>query len=367
MAVDFPGAARHGARAGDDEDFAMAPSLMEQEALEAPDRVADLLAADLPMIEALTARLRAAPPPFAVTVARGSSDHAAGYGRYLFETLLGLITASAAPSVVTSYAARLACPGALAVAISQSGASPDLCATLAALKSGGALALALVNVPDSPLGQLADFVQPLHAGAERSVAATKSFICALAAVARLAAHWQGDPALLEALAALPDRLAAAARADWTAALPVLAPADAMLVVARGRSFPVAQEIALKLKETCQIQAEPFSAAELMHGPVALVASGYPVLVLATEDETLAGVCDVAAGLAAKGAHVMIASTAQPALALAHTPLPLPAALHRVLDPMLHVQAFYPLAGRLAAARGLDADRPRHLRKVTLTV
>jgi glucosamine--fructose-6-phosphate aminotransferase (isomerizing) len=345
----------------------MAPSVMEQEAREAPQRVASLLAADQTMIEALVARLRLAPPPFAVTVARGSSDHAALYGRYLFETILGLVTASAAPSAVTVYGARLACAGALAVAISQSGESPDLCATLRTLKAGGACALALVNAQDSPLAAIGDVCQPLHAGMERGVAATKSFLCSLAALARLVACWHDDRNLLAALAALPERLEVAVRADWSAALPVLVPAAAMLVVARGRSFPIAQEIALKLKETCQLQAEPFSAAELMHGPLALIESGYPVLILATEDETLREIYDLARSLASKGAHVLIASTAAAALALADTPLPLVASLHPVLDPLLEVQAFYPFAAQLAAARGLDVDAPRHLRKVTRTI
>jgi glucosamine--fructose-6-phosphate aminotransferase (isomerizing) len=344
----------------------MALSVMEQEAREGPQRVAMLLAADQAMIEGLVARLRRAPPPFAVTVARGSSDHAALYARYLFETILGLVTASAAPSAVTVYGARLACAGALAVAISQSGESPDLCATLRALKAGGARTLTLVNAPDSPLAAIGDDYQPLHAGTERGVAATKSFVCTLAALARLAARWREDPDLLAALAALPERLEAAVRADWSAALPVLAPAAAMLVVARGRSFPIAQEMALKLKETCQIQAEPFSAAELMHGPLALIERDYPVLVLATEDETLREICELASSLAGKGAHVLIASSAAWALASASTALPLMAPLHPVLDPLLQVQAFYPFAAQLAAARGLDVDAPRHLRKVTRT-
>lgn len=352
----------------------MTLSAMALEALEAPDRVAALLGANRAEIEALTRRLRAQPPPFAITVARGSSDHAASYGRYLLESMLGLVTASAAPSVVTHYKAKLGCAGALAIAVSQSGASPDLCATLAALRDGGALAMALVNVEGSPIGRFADVVQPLHAGPELSVAATKSFICSLAALARLVAAWREDRVLLGALDALPERLAMAARADWSAALPILTDAQAMMVVARGRAFPIAQEIALKLKEVCQIQAEPFSAAELSHGPVALIEPGYPVLVLAVEDETFAGVRALAGTLADLGAHVVIASTAHDVDALVNPPrllsrmtLRLPPSLHPALDPILAVQAFYGLADRLARARGLDPDQPRHLRKVTLTV
>ncbi|MBM3571499.1 MAG: SIS domain-containing protein [Alphaproteobacteria bacterium] len=340
---------------------------MELEALEAPARVAELLAADQTMVTELARLLRRQPPPFAITLARGSSDHAAGYGRYLLESLCGVVTASAAPSVMTSYRARLACADALAIAVSQSGQSTDLCISAQAMKEGGARLLTLVNARPSPLEDLADYVQPLYAGAERSVAATKSFICAVAALARLAAHWHDDRDLREALDRLPESLAKAAAADWSAALPLLRPATAMLVVARGRGFPIAQEIALKFKESCQIQAESFSAAELMHGPVALVEPDYPVLILATADETLAGVIAVARDLAAKGAHVMIASSEPVALAEAKTPLKLPASLHQALDPIMHVQAFYRLAARLAQARGLDPDAPRHLRKVTRTV
>ena len=316
-------------------------SRMLDEALAAPACVAGQLRSGEAGIRALAGHLRAQPPAFAVTVARGSSDHAANFARYLFETSLGLITASAAPSVVTIYGAKPAYRGALLVA--------------------------LVNARASPLSAACEWTLPLGAGEEESVAATKSFICSLAVLARLTAHWAGDGELLAALDALPARLQEAAACDWSAAVPVLAGAEGMLVIARGRTYPVAQEAALKLKETGALQAEPFSGAEVLHGPIAMVADGYPVLLFATHDATLDGIRELASGLRAKGAHVLIAAADGATLDLAATPLPLPRPLHPALDPIVTIQAFYPFAARLAAARGHDPDRPRYLHKVTRTV
>ncbi|WP_448188931.1 SIS domain-containing protein [Azospirillum sp. sgz301742] len=342
-------------------------TMMRTEALEAPDCVAAQSATLGPRLERLAESLRARPPAFAMTVARGSSDHAAGYARYLFETALGLVTASAAPSVVTCYGADMRVDGALVLAISQSGGSPDLLATLEAARRGGARTVALVNTEDSPLALSAEHILPLMAGPEAAVAATKSFIASLSAVAALVAAWRRDAALLDALNALPGRLRAACAVDWSAARPVLRDAESLLVVGRGYALPVAQEMALKGKETCALHAEPFSTAELLHGPVALVDEGFPVLLLALPDQTLGGVLDVARRLRAQGAHLLVASAIPEALALAHTPLPLPAPLHPMLDPIVAVQAFYLMIDGVAADRGLDPDRPRALRKVTRTV
>ena len=342
-------------------------SRMLEEALAAPGCVGGQLRSGEAEIRALAGYLRAHRPAFAVTVARGSSDHAANFARYLFETSLGLITASAAPSVVTIYGAKPAYRGALLVAISQSGESPDVIAVAAGARAQGAATVALVNARASPLSAACEWTIPLGAGEEESVAATKSFICSLAALARLTAHWAGDGELLAAFESLPARLQEAAACDWSAAVPVLVGAEGMLVIARGRTYPVAQAAALKLKETGALQAEPFSGAEVLHGPIAMVAKDYPVLLFATRDATLEGIRELASGLRAKGAHVLIAAADEATLELAATPLPLPRPLHPVLDPIVAIQAFYPFAARLAAARGHDPDRPRYLHKVTRTV
>lgn len=345
----------------------IAGSLMRQEALEAPARAAELLALNAGPAADVAGRLRRFAPAFAMTVARGSSDNAALYARYLFETALGLVTASAAPSVITAYGARLALARAFVPAISQSGESPDLLAAMRQAAAAGALTLALVNRPGSPLADAAGTALGLHAGPERSVAATKSFLASLVAVAQLTAVWAEDAALLAALPALPARMAAAAALDWSAGLAPLVAASQALVVARGRSFPVAMEVALKLKETGRLQGEPFSAAELRHGPLAIVGPGFPVIALATADATLGSVVGLIADLKAIGCRLLVASADPAVLAMADMPLPLPPPLHPVLDPIVAAQAFYPFLEALSVARGHDPDRPPLLSKVTKTV
>jgi len=335
---------------------------MLQEALSAADSLAAQLAHDEARWAALGAALRAAPLHAALTVARGSSDHAAGYFAYLAMARLGRIVASLPMSLVTLHHSPLHTRDTLALAISQSGQSPDVVEPIRYFRAGGATTVALVNDAASPLAQAAEWAMPLHAGPERSVAATKSFIASLAAGARLVAHWQADAELLAALQALPDQLRSAARADWSAALEVLRPARNIMVVGRGMGFPVALEAALKLKETSALQAEAFSSAEIQHGPMALVEQGYPLLIFATRGPTQAGLLQLADAMRRRGARVLLAAPADVAV----RDLTLPTATVVDLDPLCAIQAFYVLAAQLAAARGLDPDHPRHLSKVTRT-
>lgn len=341
-------------------------SKMRKEALEAPTVVERLLKENRREVESLAGYLRRNPPPFALTVARGSSDHAALFGKYLFESLLNIVTASAAPSVFTVYDAVPRVSRALVAAISQSGESPDLLEVVQTAKRSGALTLALVNQPQAPLAKLCEAALPLWAGVEESVAATKSYLAALAALAQLAAQWKQDKALISALEQLPEAMQRASEADWTEGLEALHETENTLVVGRGYAFAIASELALKLKETSALHAEALSGAELLHGPVALVEPGFPLLLLAPKDRPLESIIALAENLKTKGAHLLIASSEPSALGLAHTPLPLPVKLHPVLDGILLAQAFYPFAAQLAKARGLDPDRPRNLAKVTRT-
>ena len=335
---------------------------MLAEALQGPQAVADLLAADEATYAALAAQLRAHPPRGVLTVARGSSDHAAHYMAYLAMARLGEIVTSLPMSLVTLYAAKLKRTGLVSFAFSQSGQSPDLVAPIRFLGEGGAHTVAVVNDVHSPLAQASRWVLPLHAGAETSVAATKSYITQLVVGARVVACWQGDAELLAALARLPQDLAAAARIDWSAALPVLQHADRLFVISRGLGLAVAMEAALKFKEVCGIQAEAFSGAEVKHGPMALVEEGYPMLVLAPRGPAHAGLVALAAEMRQRGARVLLAApdgTPGAELTLASTG-------NQDLDPIAVVQSFYPLVEALARARGADPDQPRHLAKVTRT-
>lgn len=298
----------------------------------------------------------------AVTVARGSSDHAASHLSYLLMSRMGLLVSSLPPSVITLHHAPIKGEGLAALSFSQSGQSPDLVQTMAALAARGAVTAAFVNDTHSPLAKAVRHVIDLQAGAEQSVAATKSFIAQLAAGLRLYVAWANDSDLRIALPSLPDTLAVAVESDWSAAIEALRDADRLFVIGRGVSLAIASEMALKFKEVCGIQAEAFSAAEVKHGPMALIDAGYPVLLLAPRGPGQAELIALADELRGRGARVLLAAASNHA----HAELPVVSAKHDALDTVSIVQSFYPMVEALARARGHDPDRPPHLNKVTKT-
>jgi glucosamine--fructose-6-phosphate aminotransferase (isomerizing) len=335
---------------------------MFREAAEAPDVVRRQRKQNAKTISLLAGRLRAAKPRAVVTLARGSSDHAATFARYLIETRVGVLTSSASPSVGSIYDATPDLDGTVILVISQSGRSPDLLSAARQAAERGALLVAMVNDEDSPLAALAHVVVPLGAGPERSVAATKSFIASLAATVHLLAAWTADPEIDAALSALPDKLAEAWDLDWSHGVPELASAMSMFVVGRGHALGVVQEAALKLKETCGIQAEGFSAAEVRHGPMAVVRKDFPVMLFGQIDEGLQSVASLADEFAARGARLLSAGVPN----APGTRLPVIPA-DPLIAPILEIASFYRLANALSVARGLDPDRPLHLTKVTETL
>lgn len=334
-------------------------TLMEQEAGEAAPAVARMLKANRDAFGAIGRHLRASPPAAVVTCARGSSDHAATYAKYLIETMTGTPTASAALSIASLYDAPAVRGNRLCLAISQSGKSPDLLAAVEQQRDAGAFVVALVNADGSPLADIADIVIPLSAGVERSVAATKSYIASLAAIAALVTAWSEDAALDNALTALPGQLADAFALDWSPAISAFRDAANLFVLGRGYGLGIAQEAALKFKETSGLHAESFSAAEVRHGPMAIVGDAFHVLALGGTDRAAAGVREVADEFRARGATVMLADPAGgdlPAIAA-----------HPVIEPILMIQSFYRMASSLALARGHNPDSPPHLNKVTETL
>jgi glucosamine--fructose-6-phosphate aminotransferase (isomerizing) len=337
-------------------------TLMFQEAGSAALLAARQLAANGDRASRLGAELRLRKPRAVITIARGSSDHAATFARYMIETELGILTSSLAPSIGSVYGATVDLKDTLCLTISQSGRSPDLIKAVETAKAGGAMVVALVNAPDSPLEAIADAGLPLMAGPELSVAATKSFILTLTAVTQLVAAWSRDAALAEAVTGLPQHLAAAWSQSWPQAVAALGKAHNLFVVARGMGFGVAQEAALKLKETCGLHAEAFSSAEVQHGPMALVGPGFPILALAQNDGTRASVTEVAARFAERGAKVLLAGGAAAGAEILPT-----VAAHPLIEPILLIQSFYKMAAQLSVARGLDPDRPPHLHKITSTL
>lgn len=335
---------------------------MFQEAGQASEVVRGQLVANAAAVARIGARLRAAQPRLLLTCARGSSDHAATFVRYLVETRSGVFTASAAPSVISVYAANMDFRDCACLLISQSGASPDLLAFANAARSGGALVIALVNVGDSPLAQIADEVLELRAGPETSVAATKSFIASLAAGIHLLAAWRQDDELAAALAQAPQQLRSAWNSDWSAALEPLAAANNLFVLGRGPGLGVAQEAALKFKEVCGLHAEAYSSAEVLHGPISIAGKGVPALFLAQHDASLPGMARLLDALVQRGLCCITAGLSHPGAIV----LPSPEA-HPAIEPMLRIQGFYRLVNELSLQLGRDPDRPPFLNKVTATV
>ncbi|WP_424944830.1 SIS domain-containing protein [Aliiroseovarius crassostreae] len=300
--------------------------------------------------------------PYLLSVARGSSDHAATYLKYATELLLGLPMASVGPSVNSIYGAEIRAKGALCLSVSQSGQSPDIVRLTEAFAASGAFTVAITNDATSPLAKATAATLPIHAGPELSVAATKTFVTSLVAGIWLLAELRGDEALIRAIHALPDALDKATRCDWTEAAEAIT-GQSLFTLGRGPSWAISNEAALKFKETCQIHAESYSSAEVLHGPVSIVEQGFPVIAFAAGDAAEDTVAEVADALATKGAHVFATS----GKVREADPLPHVRTDHWITDPITAIVSFYGMVETVAAARGINPDAPRHLKKVTETV
>jgi glucosamine--fructose-6-phosphate aminotransferase (isomerizing) len=351
---------------------------MRREIGEIPDAVARLLAEGGAEVAAAAAAVRAADPGWVSLVARGTSDHAAIHLRYLIEVELGLPAGMAAPSTVTIYGADLRWRGGLVIAVSQSGRSPDLIGVVEAARAGGAVTVAIVNDPSSPLAAMADHVIDCRAGEERSVAATKSYVAQLAAgVALVAALSPGD-ALRDALPAMPDVLraclatSAAAVHDDAPIVAAFAGSERSIVIGRGFEYPTALETALKLKETGRLFAEGYSSADFSHGPVVLTGPEVPILAIRPDGRMGPPVDEGIAAALATGSLPWIvggpgvaggAAAVEPERVIA---LPLPASLPDALASLATILPGQLLAEAVSRRRGYDPDAPPGLRKVTLT-
>jgi glutamine---fructose-6-phosphate transaminase (isomerizing) len=332
-------------------------TMMFAEAAQASDVAARQIAGNTGLIKELAERLRNINPQIIFTCARGSSDHAATFAKYLFETRLRIPTISQAPSISSIYGGNLLhMKNQPFIIVSQSGKSPDLLLSAEAAKKAGALVIAFVNDEASPLAGIAEIVVPLCAGPEKSVAATKSYIAALTAFAHLASEWSGDAELQTAVQHLPQTLRSAWQADWSGGVDALENASSMFVLGRGLTLGIAQEAALKFKETCGIHAEAFSIAEVAHGPMALVKQDFPLLIFPPFDKAAAGLDSIIAQFKSRGANIVTAGET----------LPIDKGLHPVTAPIAMVQSFYAMVNALSVQRGYDPDHPPMLNKVTET-
>ena len=333
-------------------------SFMARESAEAPEAVTRFLERNSVKLIELGKQLRKSPPHIILTSARGSSDNAAGYFKYVTEILTGIPCCSIGASVVSVYGAKLQVKNGLCLTISQSGQSPDIVALQEAAKKSGALTVALVNVEGSPAATSADICLPLCAGLEQSVAATKSLVVSLAAGAAIVAHWLNQTELLNAVLGLPDTLSRAAKIRWPEAIELAAASESLYVLGRGPALPIAAETALKLKETCAIHAEAYSIAEVMHGPLELLGKDFPVLAYAPDDQSNATTQAAIQKMRATGAKV---------LAIGNDGLNYAKSGHPLLDPISMIQTSYGFIEATAQALGRNPDQPRLLKKVTETV
>lgn len=335
-----------------------ASSAMARETCESADVVARTLR-NRQAIADVARRLDIGTAPLGVLCGRGSSGHVGVYLRYLIETRLHLPVSASAPSVITAFRKPLALRNALFIVISQSGRSPDLVAATRSARESGARTVAIVNAAGSPVADAAEFVVPIEAGLERSVAATKTVIGSMAAGAELVAELADDVALRSALDRLPERLDRATGLDWSDVSADLAEASAVFVTSRGLGLSTARETALKLGEVLRLPALGFSAAELQHGPRAALAAKTPVIMMRLMDETATTVDRLASELRESKLAMHVCGGP-------HSTLPWLGDDDPAGDAIAMLVPAYRMIERTALAWGFDPDRPPQLSKVTET-
>ena len=318
----------------------------------------------------IAAAIRQVDPRFVFLAARGTSDNAGRYANYLWGAMNGLPLALAAPSLFTLYQRPPHLREALVVGISQSGQSPDIVRVVETGRAYGNLTLAITNAPDSPLAQAADLLLDIHAGPERSVAATKTYTAELAAIALLSAALAQDAAMQAALERVPEWMETVLALDATIAQAAqrYRYMEQCVVLGRGYNYATAFEWALKLKELTYIAAEPYSSADFQHGPVAVVAQGYPVLAVAPSGAVLASMRDLLRQLHENlRAELVVISDDPEVLSWAQVPLPLPAEIPEWLTPLIAIVAAQLFTYHLTLAKGYNPEHPRGLQKVTQTL
>jgi glucosamine--fructose-6-phosphate aminotransferase (isomerizing) len=340
----------------------------DQEIREQPRVLESLLRDGRATAEAVAQSIRRFGPEWVMIAGRGSSDNAARYAQYLFGAHNRLGVALAVPSLFTLYDSPPRLSRALAIGISQSGQSPDIVSVLRGARAQGGLTLALSNEPESPLARSAELQLPLLAGSELAVAATKTYTAQLCALAMLSAALEGNPARWADLARVPEWVDAVItrNADLLEAAAPFREVRRLIVLGRGFNYSTAFEVALKLKETSYLLAEPYSVADLLHGPIAMVDDGFPVILIAPNGRSLVDAPDLLSILEQRGARVLAISNAPEVLSRVPLHLELPSDMPEWVSPIVSVVPGQLFAGALAESAGQNPDRPRGLAKVTLT-
>jgi glutamine---fructose-6-phosphate transaminase (isomerizing) len=341
---------------------------LERELADQPEALARLFDRQRSQAVAIAELLRRDDVQYILIASRGSSSNVARYAQYLLGRAHRVPVAFATPSLYTLYGQPPRLDGALVVGISQSGESPDVNAVIQEARAQGRPTIALTNVPSSPLGSSVDAVLALEAGVEQSVAATKTYVNSLGAIALLFATSTADEGALGELVRIPEQLARQIERSREAAAQIdgLGPVEGGTVIARGVNYGTSFEIALKIRELSGLLFEAYSAADLMHGPVAAIGPGWPVIAVAPTGPALWSIEESLRTVGARGARLIVIADDERVLRRGEVRLPLEPGLPEWLSPLLAVVPGQFVALRLSRLRGIDVDRPLGLSKVTLT-
>ena len=343
-------------------------TLMWKEISEEPQAVRNCLEKNRSLISEMAEKFRSSGIDNVMIAARGTSDHAGIYAKYIMEIELGIPVALAAPSVFTVYGKKLKLGRTLVIGISQSGKAADALEVLKAANAAGAVTVSITNFPDSPLATEAKYHLDCSAGLEKSVAATKTFITQMALLAALTAEWAGDRAFLEDINKIPEGIEEILNDSEYIKEKVqrYRYMNECFVLARGTNYPIALETALKIQETCYVRARAYATSDFYHGPYAMIEKNMPVFVIAPEGPAFKDVREMAVKLKGSGAELIIISNNNELLEHADCALRIPASDNDLLTPFYNAVGAQTFACNLALARGLNPDSPRELSKVTIT-
>ncbi len=341
---------------------------LHTEIIEQPDRIKSLLFSQRKTVERIAAEIQKRDIQYVFLSARGTSDNAGRYANYLLGAMNGLPLALATPSLFTYYKQPPKLKNALVIGISQSGQSPDIVSVLEEGKKQGCLTLAITNEPNSPLAQTSDFVFDIQAGAEKAVAATKTYTAELMAVAMLSTALHGTKKAWVDLGKVPAWMMQALKQDdfISQAAQRYRYIDQTVVLGRGFNYSTAFEWALKMKELTYIIAEPYSSADFAHGPIAMMVKGYPVFAVAPKGKVFDSMLEMLKRLHDLSAELVVISNDKKALSLAQVPLTIPADVPEWLSPLVNILPAQLFAYHLTIAKGFNTEQPRSIRKVTET-
>jgi glutamine---fructose-6-phosphate transaminase (isomerizing) len=343
-------------------------SQMLKEICEQPAALERLLKNERKNIRAIAENIRRRSPAFFSLSARGSSDNAATYGKYLFEYANSMECSLAAPSIYTVYRRGTNLKHGVAIGISQSGEGTDINEVLAAARKSGAYTIGITNSPNSAIADTAEDIINLNAGLEKGLAATKTYTCQLLALMILSGELNQDKTFLGNAERLPDQVNETLKleAPLTALCERYRYMDRCVIIGRGFNYATVKEAALKLMETSYVVAQPFSTADFLHGPIAMTGAGFPTFICVPEGKMAASLHELCDELRKKELETVIVSTRKNTLKLASKKVEIPVKIDELVSPMLYIVPFQFLANALSQSKGIDPDHPRFLKKVTRT-